>query len=84
MNDEVTIEYERYEDVIVKRDRSTRKLYNVYVLFHDDDAEPLGVENVLDFEDRSNVFFMVDASGNRWFIPHEAYRWIEVTPMEES
>ena len=80
MNDEVTIEYEG--PVVAKGLLLKRKLYGVYVLFHDDDAEPLGVENVIDFEDRANVFFMVDASGNRWFIPHEAYRWIEVAPME--
>jgi len=59
-----------------------RKLYGVYVLFHDADAEPLGVENVIDFEDRANVFFMVDAAGNRWFIPLASVRWIEVTPRE--
>jgi len=58
------------------------KLYDAYVLFHDADAEPLGVENVVDFQDRESVFFMVDAAGNRWFIPLTSVRWIEVTPME--
>jgi hypothetical protein len=58
------------------------KLYGVYILFTDADAEPLGVEDVIDFEDRAAVFFMVDAEGNRWFIPLTSVRWIEVTPME--
>ena len=51
--------------------------------YHLRELEGLGPRaRVLDFEDRANVFFMVDASGNRWFIPHEAYRWVEITPME--
>lgn len=57
-------------------------MYGVYVLFHDTDAEPLGVENAVDFEDRDAVFFIVDAEGSRWFIPLATVRWIEVTPME--
>ena len=61
-----------------------RTLYGVYVLFHDADAEPLGIENVVDFEDRESVFFAVDAEGNRWFIPLTSVLWIEVTPMGES
>lgn len=59
-----------------------RKIYGAYVLFNDADAEPLGVENVVDFDDRTNVFFMVDAKGNRWFIPFASIRWVEITPME--
>ena len=58
-----------------------RKLYGAYVLFHDADSEPLGVEKIIDFEDRANVFFMVDAEGNRWFIPLASVRWVEITPM---
>ena len=60
-----------------------RTLYGVYVLFHDADAEPLAVENVIDFN-ADATFFMVDAEGNRWFIPLTSVRWIEVTPMSES
>lgn len=76
------------EQCLVARDvdwfaeRMKRKLYGVYVMFSDD-TEPLGVENVLDFEDRAAVFFMVDADGNRWFLPLDKIRWIEVTPMSE-
>lgn len=62
--------------------RAGRPLYGAYVLFHDADAEPLGVENVIDFDDRESVFFMVDAEGSRWFIPFASIRWVEVTPME--
>ena len=62
--------------------RMPPKLYGVYVMFSDD-TDPLGVENVLDFEDRAAVFFMVDAEGNRWFLPLDKIRWIEVTPMED-
>ena len=60
-------------------------MYGVYVLFSDPDAEPLGVENAVDFEScESGVFFIVDAEGNRWYIPLTSVRWIEVTPMGDS
>ena len=58
--------------------------YNVYVLFNDPDAEPLGVENVLDFQNLDVAFFMIDIEGRRWFLPLTTIRWVEVTPMEES
>jgi hypothetical protein len=62
--------------------KNDRNLFGVYVLFNDADVEPLGVENVLDFENLGTAFFVVDAAGNRWFIPLTSVRWIEVTPME--
>lgn len=76
-SDELTIEYEAPQAW-----RAGRPFYGVYVLFNDPDAEPLGVEGVVDFDDRESVFFMVDGEGRRWFIPHDSYRWIEVAPME--
>lgn len=79
MNDELTIEYDGPQ---VEWARRNRPLYGAYVLFHDPDAEPLGIENIVDFDDRVNVLFMVDAEGNRWFLPFASIRWIEVTPME--
>jgi hypothetical protein len=77
VSDELTIEYE-----VPQAWRAGRPLYGVYVLFHDTDAEPLGVENIIDFDDRESVFFMVDAEGNRWFLPLASIRWVEITPME--
>jgi len=58
--------------------------YNVYVLFNDPDAEPLGVEEVIDFQNLDVAFFMIDIEGRRWFLPLTTIRWVEVTPMEES
>ena len=87
MTDDVIIEYEGpvvAKGLLLKRESAIArpKLYGAYVLFHDTDAEPLGVEKIIDFEDRAEVFFMVDAEGNRWFIPWASVRWVEVTPME--
>ena len=58
--------------------------YNVYVLFNDPDAEPLGVEEVIDFQNLDVAFFMIDIEGRRWFLPLTTIRWVEVAPMEES
>jgi len=58
--------------------------YNVYVLFNDPDAEPLGVEDVLDFQNTDGAFFLIDIEGRRWFLPLSTIRWVEVAPMGES
>lgn len=80
MSDEVIFEYNDGSRKV--RPATHKMLYGVYVLFNDADAEPLGIENVIDFEAQAEVFFLVDAEGRRWFLPHRSYRWVEITPME--
>jgi hypothetical protein len=60
------------------------QIFGVHVLFNDTDAEPLDVENVVDWEDTNTCLWFVDASGNRWYVPHTSMRWAEITPMGES